>query len=116
MPAASKTIRMTVPRLESLRSRILQSQYWHYLGSLGYSRRSSRNKASGKSESNVSQKLRFVNQPSKGHVDHFEVCESFAGIDVKVPNAALVSSCLRSMDRLNAMDLESGGGIYVGKN
>ncbi len=115
MPAASHTVRTMVPHLESLRSRILQARYWNYLGSFRSSRQSSRSKKPGHSDSDVSEKLRFAKKLSKGHVNNADACESFAGIDVEIPSATLVRSYLRSTDRLDAMDLESGGGFYLSK-
>ena len=57
--------------------------------------------------------MAFATQLARGDLEHMDVCESFVGVrDVRIPNATLVKSCLRSCDRLNGRDLEAGEGGF----
>ena len=52
----------------------------------------------------------------KRYRNHMNVCESFVGVEVTIPNATFVRSCLRSTDRLNGADLERGDEFYLSRD
>ena len=136
MPSAAHTYRMAAPHFESLRSRLLSSRTFSRFSPFSFlsSRRSrsSRKKESPSDQSYLTDpssfsddslrkekmqqgegKMAFATQLARGDLEHMDVCESFVGVrDVRIPNATLVRSCLRSCDRLNGRDLEAGDGGF----